>query len=80
MNVSKAKNYTKALKNFLSSINSFAYENKYQHSKEMMFESMADWSLFYSINEIKLWYLEKVKSSKNDSRRYSIKRFSIMEY
>lgn len=64
MNVSKAKNYTKALKNFLSSINSFAYENKYQHSKEMMFESMADWSLFYSINEIKLWYLEKVKSSK----------------
>lgn len=36
----------------------------YPHKTEMLFESLRDWSLFYSMDEVKQWFLDKRKNCK----------------
>ena len=51
--------YNKELLTFQSMIRPFLKSEIYSHSVESMFESLNDWSEFYSLEEIRCWFKEK---------------------
>jgi len=56
--------YKKKLASFLSSIAHFQNDNCYPHSAEAIFETMTDWSVFHSLDEVKDWFQKKRQNPK----------------
>ncbi|WP_333913745.1 NDP-hexose 2,3-dehydratase family protein [Vibrio coralliirubri] len=56
-------NYQNELKDFLTRIDDFISSDIYSHTPEFMFESLKDWSAFYSLEEVKEWFVNKRKQS-----------------
>jgi dTDP-4-dehydro-6-deoxy-alpha-D-glucopyranose 2,3-dehydratase len=56
---SKSKKYKEKYKEYLDAVKPFLQSNVYENTLESSFESLNDWSLFYSLIEVKAWFLEK---------------------
>ena len=55
----KARDYKEQLDKYLKAIDPFTSSDIYEHTLESSFESLNDWSLFYSITEVKDWFKRK---------------------
>lgn len=55
--------YKKKYQQFLEKIKDYSNEEIYPHAIESFFESLNDWSQFYSLEDVKEWFLEKRKNS-----------------
>ncbi|MCJ8314187.1 MAG: NDP-hexose 2,3-dehydratase family protein [Pseudomonadales bacterium] len=53
------KNYLQEFNIFETTVSEFINDENYSHAVETMFESLNDWSIFYSLNEIKAWFESK---------------------
>ena len=55
----KANEYKKELEKYLGVISPFSKSKIYHNTLESSFESLNDWSLFYTLEEVKSWFKEK---------------------
>ncbi len=55
--------YNKKYHQFLEKTKGFTNEVIYPHAIESFFETLNDWSQFYSLEDVKKWFLEKRKNS-----------------
>ncbi|MCG3710625.1 NDP-hexose 2,3-dehydratase family protein [Aliarcobacter butzleri] len=58
MNI-KAQKYKEELQQYKDAISIFIKSNLYKNTIESSFESLNDWSLFYSLTDVKQWFKEK---------------------
>lgn len=56
-------NYYQGLELFNRKIEQFIISEIYPHTPEFMFESLKDWSVFYSLEEVKEWFVNKREQS-----------------
>ena len=63
----KSKQYLTEFRDYKKFVKKFDLPNNYDHLLETNFESLKDWSLFSSLEQIKKWFLKKKKKSWNDS-------------
>ena len=59
-----SENYSDALNKFLSFVEPIASENIYNHALEASFESMKDWSVFHTLEEVKTWFVNRRLNSR----------------
>jgi oxidase EvaA len=59
MRTQQSSNYLTSLGQYVEITKHFAGDNIYPHTLECTFESLSDWSLFYSLDEVKAWFLHK---------------------
>jgi len=55
--------YFDGLKEYTELSEKYAKDIPYPHTIECSFESLSDWSVFYSLSEVKTWFLNKKSSS-----------------
>ena len=55
--------YRSQLSEFKAAMGDFDRESSYPHLLECMFESLRDWSSFYTLEEVKSWFREKKEKS-----------------
>ena len=55
----KANEYKKELEKYLGVISPFSKSKIYHNTLESSFESLNDWSLFYTLEEVKSWFKKK---------------------
>ena len=58
-----SNNYAEKLKQFCSIVSEYKNDDGYPHAFESFFESLNDWSKFYSLEEVKTWFLDKRENS-----------------
>lgn len=51
--------YQQELSLYLSTVKAFVRSDIYPHTLECSFESLNDWSLFYSVDQVKDWFIAK---------------------
>lgn len=59
----KSMEYLRDLENYKEVITPFIKSTIYQNTLESSFESLNDWSLFYTLDEIKDWFINKRESA-----------------
>ena len=59
----KSDQYQSDFKKYINLVNEIQTSNSYEHSIEALFESLNDWSLFFSLEELKVWFKEKRSNS-----------------
>lgn len=57
--LNKSKDYMSQLKKYIEVVSPFVKSNIYENTIESSFEALNDWSLFYSLDEVKNWFSEK---------------------
>ena len=62
MKNNKSKMYKDGFEKYEKFVKSFEIAKVYENTIESAFESLNDWSLFYTLNEVKKWFLEKKKN------------------
>ena len=55
----KSNEYKKELEKYLGMISPFSRSKIYHNTLESSFESLNDWSLFYTLQEVKSWFKKK---------------------
>ena len=60
---SKSMKYLENLNNYLEVVKPFCKYKVYAHTLEASFESLNDWSLFYTLQEVRIWFLDKKEKS-----------------
>jgi len=55
----KAEEYREELEKYLEAISPFSNSNIYQNTLEASFEALNDWSLHYTLSEVKSWFRQK---------------------
>lgn len=58
----KSKQYLTEFRDYKKFVKKFDLPNNYDHLLETNFESLKDWSLFSSLEQIKKWFLKKKKN------------------
>ncbi len=58
----KSIKYASEFNEYKKYVNKFKSDENYDHLIETSFESLNDWSLFYSLDEMKSWFLDKKKN------------------
>ncbi|MEA3450586.1 MAG: NDP-hexose 2,3-dehydratase family protein [Bacteroidota bacterium] len=61
---SKSEKYIESLNNYLEAVMPFSNSNIYNNTLESSFEALNDWSLFYSLEDVKSWF--KLKKEESD--------------
>jgi oxidase EvaA len=61
--LNKAEEYKIELKKYLIAIEPFIKSKIYDNTKESSFEALNDWSLFYTLSDVKIWFQNKQKKS-----------------
>lgn len=64
MDESKIRDYSNRLNSFKSFSDQLESTPAYSHSIECAFESLSDWSIFNSLDEVKNWFYQKKRSAK----------------
>lgn len=59
--IEKSNKFKKELAQYLDLLKPFTRSNIYDHTLEASFESLNDWSLFYTLSDIKIWFSNKRK-------------------
>jgi oxidase EvaA len=59
----KSVKYINDYENYKTFFRSLSFSNNYEHSLEASFEALNDWSLFYTLAELKEWFETKRNSS-----------------
>jgi len=59
----KSNEYRVSLERYTRIMKTFSLSKNYEHAIESSFESFNDWSLFYTLDEIKEWFASKRKNS-----------------
>ena len=59
----KSKQYCEQLEKYKNFFHPFSFSPKHAHSLEATFESLNDWSLFHTLEELKEWFANKRDSS-----------------
>lgn len=57
------KNYIEQYNEYFHFVKNYAHSHLYEHSIESSFESLNDWSLFFTLSQIKEWFIAKRKSA-----------------
>lgn len=57
------ENYADSLNKFLSFVEPIASDNIYNHALEAKFESMRDWSVFHTLEDVKTWFINRRRAS-----------------
>ena len=57
--IDKGKEYRNTLQKYLEAISQFSNSDIYENTLEASFESLNDWSLHYTLAEIKIWFKQK---------------------
>lgn len=61
--MNKKEEYVTELQNFIISTKKYNHDQIYSHTLECSFESLSDWSVFHSIDEVRSWFLSKKENS-----------------
>lgn len=64
MDKSKIRDYSKRLDSFKHFSDQLESTPAYTHSIECAFESLSDWSIFNSLDEVKIWFNQRKRSAK----------------
>jgi len=59
----KSENYIKLFNNYKDAVNPFNKSCIYENTIESSFEALNDWSLFHTIDEVKVWFKNKQSES-----------------
>lgn len=70
----KKKEYYIELSKFKARLDEFSVSTNYTHAIEAYFESLDDWSVFYTLEELKEWFVSKRKSPSMSVREVPIKQ------
>ena len=68
----KSSRYLEQLKEFRRIASKLNLHGIYEHSVECAFESLADWSLFHSLQEVEVWFEEAKRKSKMSTHPISM--------
>ena len=59
----KSKKYLDGFARYKKAVNPFVKNEVYNNTVESAFEALNDWSLFYTLREVKEWFLDKRKDA-----------------
>lgn len=57
------RDYIEQYTKYFNFVKNHAHSNLYEHSIESSFESLNDWSLFFTLTQVKEWFLDKRKNA-----------------
>lgn len=57
------KNYVEQYTEYFKFVKNYAPSSSYEHAVECSFESLNDWSLFFTLSQVKEWFIAKRKNA-----------------